>query len=109
MVVQTTEREEITGWTQAGNLPYCDSRDIGPVAKLFPLMNVGQMHFNGRETDRCNGVSDCDAGMRIGSWVDDNPVVSCPSLLNPGDEFTFAIRLAQIYLYGQLLCQLNDG
>ena len=91
MVVQPTECEEIAGWTQAGNLPDSDSRNIGPMAKFFPLMNIGQMHLNRRQAGRRNGVTDCDAGVGIGSRVNDDPVVSRPSLLNPSDQFTLAI------------------
>ena len=109
MIVQPTEREEIAGRTQAGNLSDSDSCNIGLMAKLLPLMNIGQMHFNGRQTDRRNGISNSGAGMGIGGWVNDDPIISRPSLLNPGDQFTFAIRLAQIHLDPQLLRQLRDG
>ena len=91
MVVQPTECEEIAGWAQTGNLPDCDSRDIGPMAKFFPLMNIGQMHLNRRQADRRNGVPDCDAGVGIGGRVNDDPIVSRPSLLNPCDQFALAI------------------
>ena len=91
MVMQPTECEEITDRTQAGNLPDSHSRDIGSMAKFFPLMNIGQMHFNSQQTDCRNGVSDCDAGVRIGGRVNNDPIVSRPSLLNPGDQFTLAI------------------
>jgi hypothetical protein len=88
MVVQPTECEEIAGGTQAGNLSDSDSRDIGPMAKFFPLMNIGEMHLNGRQADRRNGVPDCDAGVGVAGRVNDDPIVSRPSLLNPGDQFT---------------------
>jgi len=91
MVVQPTECKEITGRTQPGNLPDRDSRHKGPMAKFFPLMNIGQMHFNGRQTYRRNGIPDRDAGVGIRGRVNDNPIISRPSLLNPGDEFTLAI------------------
>ena len=91
MVVQPTECEEIAGRTQAGNLSDNDSRDMGPMAKFFPLMDIGQMHLNRRQADRRNGVPDCDAGVGISGRVNDDPVVFRPSLLNPGDQFTLAI------------------
>ena len=61
------------------------------MAKFFPLMNIGQMHFNRRQTDCRDGVPDRDAGVGIGGRVDDDPVVSRPSLLDPGDQFTFSL------------------
>jgi hypothetical protein len=61
------------------------------MAKFFPLMNVGQMHLNRRQADRRNGIPDCDAGVGIGGRVNNDPIVSRPSLLNPGDQFTLAI------------------
>ena len=91
MVVQPTECEEIAGRTKAGNLPDRDSRDMGSMAKFFPLMDIGKMHLNRRQTDRRNGVPDCDAGVGIGGRVNDDSVVFRPSLLNPGDQFTLAI------------------
>ena len=109
MVLQPTKCEEITHRTQAGNLPKGDSCDIGPMAKLFPLMNIGQMHFNRWQADRRNRIPDRNARMSIGGRVDDNSVVSCPRLLNPGDQLSLVIRLAYIYLYGQLFCQLCNG
>ena len=48
MVVQPTECEEVADRTQAGDLPDSDSRDMGPMAKFFPLMDIGQMYLNRR-------------------------------------------------------------
>lgn len=109
MVVQPTECEEIARWTKAGNLPDSNSRNIGPVAKFFPLMNIGQMHLNRRQANRRNGVPDCDTGVGIGGRVNDDPIVFRPSLLNPGDQFALAIRLAEVHFHCQLLRQLRDG
>ena len=75
MVVQSTEREEIAGRTQAANLSDGDSCDVGTMAKLFPLMDIGQMHLNCRQANRRNSVPDGNAGMGIGGRVNDNPVV----------------------------------
>ena len=91
MVVQPTECEEVADRTQAGDLSDSDPRDIGPMAKFFPLMDIGQMHLYRRQADRREGIPDCDAGMGIGSRVNDDSVVSRPSLLNPGNQFTLAI------------------
>lgn len=91
MIVQPTECEEIAGRAQAGNLSDSDSCDIGPMAKFFPLMNIGQMHFNRWQTDRRNSITDCDTGVGKGSRVNDDPIVFRPSLLNPGDELTLTI------------------
>ena len=91
MVVQPTECEEIAGRTQPGNLPNSDSCDIGLMAKFFPLMNIGQMHFNRWQTYRRNSIPNRDAGVGIGGRVNDDPIVFCPSLLNPGDELTLTI------------------
>ena len=79
MVVQPTECEEIAGRTQAGNLPDRDSRDMGPMAKFFPLMDIGQMHLNRRQADCRNGVADGDAGVGIGGRVNDCLLYTSPS------------------------------
>ena len=91
MVMQPTECKEIPGRTQAGDLSKSDSCNIRPMAEFFPLMNIGQMHLNCRQADRRNGIPDRDAGVGVGSWVNDNSVVSRSSLLNPGNELTLAI------------------
>jgi len=91
MVMQPTECEEISGWTKAGDLPKSDSGNVGPMAEFFPLMDIGQMHLNCRQTDCCDGIPDGDAGMGIGGWVNDNSVVSRPGLLNPGNQLALAV------------------
>ena len=37
------------------------------------------------------------------------PSIFRPSLLNPGHQLPFTIRLAEIHLHSQLICQLRDG
>ena len=54
-------------------------------------MNIGQMHFYGRQADRRNSIPDCNARVGIGGRVDDDPVVSRASLLNPVDQVPLAI------------------
>jgi len=107
--MQPTECEEIPGWSQAGDLSKSDSRNIRLMAEFLPLVNIGQMYFNCRQADPRDSIPDRDAGVGIGSRVNDNSVVFCPSLLNPGNQLTLAIGLAQIYLHSQLLRQLRDS
>ena len=69
------------------------------MAKLFTLMNIGQMDLNCWQSNCRNSIPNCNAGVRIGGRVNDDPVVFGPSLLDPGDQFTLAIRLAQVHLH----------
>ena len=91
MIVQPTECEQIAGWAQAANLSDGDSRNVGPMAKFFPLMDIGQVHLNRREAGRRNGIADGDASVGIGGGVNDDPIVFRPGFLDPGDQFTLAI------------------
>jgi hypothetical protein len=91
MVVQPTECEQIAGRAQAANLSNGDSRDVGPMAKFFPLMDIRQMHLNRRQANCSNGVADGDAGVGLGGRVNDDPIVFRPGLLDPGDQFTLTI------------------
>jgi len=92
--MQPTECEEISGRTQAGDLSKSDSGDVGPMAEFFSLMDIGEVHLNCRQVNGRDGISDCNTGVGIGGWVNDNAVVSPPSLLNPGNQLALAIRLA---------------
>ncbi len=76
MLVQAAQCEQIAGRTQTRNLSHRDSGHMRMMAKFFPLVNIRQMHFNGGQADRRNGIPDCDAGMGIGGRINDDPVVS---------------------------------
>ena len=46
--------------------------EIGMVAKCFPRMHIGQVYFNKRNLDGCQGVAQGNAGMGECGRVDDN-------------------------------------
>jgi len=91
MVVQSPECEEVSGWTEAGDLSKSDPCKIRPMAELFPLMDVGKMYLHRRQADSCDCISDCDTRVGIGGGVNDNSVVSHTSILNPGDQLALVI------------------
>jgi hypothetical protein len=91
MVMEPTEREEISGWAQAGDLPKSDSCNKRLMTEFFPLMDIGKMHFHCRQTDSRDSITDCDARVGISGRVNNYSVVSRPSFLDPGNQLPLAI------------------
>ena len=106
--MQAPEREQIPGWSEAGNLPERDTCDVGMVTKRLSLVDVREMYLDGGQPNRCNGIADRDARMCIGGRVDNNPVESASGFLNPCHQFAFAVGLPDVDRHRQLLGQFRQ-
>lgn len=59
-------------------------------------MNIGQVDFNGRNADRSNCVTEGDARVRIGRRIEDNDIEFTLGMLDPFDQLTLEVGLAEI-------------
>ncbi len=78
---------------KAANLPDRDRRNIRMMPKRFTLMNIAQMYLNRREGSGGDRISDRDAGMRVGSGIDQDAVMLSDRGMNRIDQSTLMIRL----------------
>ncbi len=72
-------------------------------------MNIRQVNFDCRNADSRNRVAHGETRVGIGRRVDDNPVIAAAGLLNPGHQFSFMIRLADIQSRPQLVAELRQS
>jgi len=69
------------------------------VPEIFPGMNVGQMDFNRGDARRRNRIAQGDAGMGVGSRVQDNDIPFPLSFLNPTHKLALQVALAKVHHY----------
>ncbi len=79
------------------------------MTEWFPLVDVRQMNLNGGQAHCRNSVPNRDTGMGVGGRIDDNPLIAASTLLDPVDEFPFAIGLSNVDFHGQILGELDHG
>lgn len=65
-------------------------------AEVVPPENVGQMHFDDRQTARQQSVQDRNGRVGISGGIDDNRAAVCVGLLNPRNDFAFRIALSEL-------------
>ncbi len=66
------------------------------MAKALASMNVRKMDLDRRSAAAGDGVAQRDRGVGIGSGVDDDAGSLGSRLLNPVDQMTFMVRLAEV-------------
>jgi hypothetical protein len=71
------------------------------LAEGFAAVDVAEVDFDGGEGDGGDRVSDGDAGVGVGSWVDEDALVLSHGSLNRIDERAFMIRLKRSHLDSQ--------
>ncbi len=93
------QSEDITVGLEPADLALADRGDQGCAAKVFPGIDVGEMHLNRRDVHGGNGVADGDARMRVSGGVDEDG--QKPILLGPAngvDNLPLMIGLQDIQL-----------
>ena len=75
----------------------------GVVSKFFPSMNIGEVDFYGRHLDCGDGVSQRNAGVRVGGRVEYDGAVIALSSLNPTDEFALVVGLLKCRRHAALV------
>jgi len=84
------------------DLAPANGRDDRLVPEFLPGMDVGQMDFDGGNGHGGNGIAQGDAGMGVGGGIQNDDIEVTFGRLDPGDQFTFEIRLAKIHGHVQL-------
>jgi hypothetical protein len=102
------QRQEVTVWPKAGDLPYSNISKVRMASKRFPSMDIGQMDLNHRDVHRQDSISDSNARMCIRSRVDDEHIGLRTVLLQPIDEFAFMVRLQYLNGMPLALCKLTE-
>src|SRR5688572_21347574 len=74
-------------------------------SKSFSFINIGDMNFDGGDTGSYDGIAHGHTRMGISRRIDHNSAELSWSLLDPIDQFTFIIRLANLHRDAQLLGQ----
>ena len=109
MIMQPAQGEQIARGTKSGDLAERNSGDMRMVAERFPLMDVRQMHLDRRQSHSGQGVADRNTRMGIGGGVDDDAPISGFAVLDPADEFAFAVRLPNVHLDAKVFRQPAQG
>ena len=86
----------------------CGEAHIGEVRVLsegLALVDVAYMHFDNRCCYCRDSVSECYAGVSVGSGIDDYAIGAEPCFLHLVDESTFvvALEIGKLYLRVALL------
>src|ERR1700722_3099801 len=76
--------------------------------KLLASMNIGKMNLYGRNPHRHDGIPESDAGMGVSRCIQDDDIRPAPGFLYPNDQFTFDVRLAEVYVRLELGRALPD-
>ena len=64
--------------------------------EFLPGVDVRQVDFDGRNADSRDGVPQGDAGVGVGGGVQDDDIELPLGLLNPANQFTLQIGLAEL-------------
>src|SRR3954449_9924663 len=86
-------------------------RDVGVVAEFLALMNVGDVHFDGRDGSREDSIEDRNRSRGVACGIDDDPGnLLRLRLVKPVDDFALAVGLTEVDLqsiaFGRLAAQL---
>src|SRR5690554_455604 len=89
-----TEGGLVTVWPEPRNDSPCLVGQVRVVTKTFPLVDVGQMHFDIGNVHACQGIPQRNAGMRIGCSIDNDEIgLVLTGSLDAIDEPAFVITL----------------
>ena len=103
------ETQNIRKWTEARDLPLADRYNQRFVAEFLPGMNIRQVDLDRGDANRRDGVPESDAGVRVGSRVDDDALELTFRLLNPTNQLPLDIGLAKLDLRSQRRRPLPDS
>ena len=71
------------------------------MAEFLALMNVGDVHFQDRHVAGLQRIQDGDRGMAERRRIDDDAAGDLARLVDPVDEFVFAVALVAADLQSQ--------
>lgn len=90
---QSFDTQQIAAPTKTADLPQTAGGQQRSVTEALPRVDVAQVHFDHRDGDALNGVSNGDGGMGVCSCVEDHPICPLWSELQGGDELSFMVAL----------------
>ena len=70
--------------------------DVGMMSEGFTLENIGQVNLYDRAGALQQRIHDGDRGVGIGRRIDNDTQRIAPGLLDPSDDFTLVVALAEI-------------
>ena len=70
--------------------------DVGMMAEGFTLENIGQVNLYDRAGALQQRIHDGDRGVGVGRRIDNDTQRIAPGLLDPSDDFTLVVALAEI-------------
>src|SRR5271166_1684461 len=76
--------------------------------KRLPPIHIGKMHFDHWDVDGRDRVANCNAGMGVCAWIDQQYVALAARLLNSVDDPTLAVRLKRLNLHFEFASQLLE-
>ena len=92
------EAKQIAIGSKPHDLPDSDLGEVGMLAKTFATSQVGEMHFDGGNSHRGDGIAQRYTRVGICAGVDDQRVDTPHSLLYGLDEASFMIGLQDFEL-----------
>ena len=96
MVRGGVQSKKIAVAAEAGNDPPGGAGNIGIVAELLALINIGQVHLDHRDAAGLQGIEDGYRRMGVAAGIENDGVEVPAALLNPVDQITFAVALAAV-------------
>lgn len=66
------------------------------VAKGFPTVNITQMHLDSWNFDSGDRISNSNAGVRVGPWIDQQTMTHSQGCMDPIDQCAFMVFLETV-------------
>ena len=84
---------------KARDLPDRDGGNVGMMAEGFATMNIAEVNFYRRDGHSGDRVTNGDASVSVGSWIDQQTIKNIKGALNMINQDALMIRLLRRYLY----------
>lgn len=77
------------------------------MAEFFPRVDIRNMNFNDRNSNRPHGVMQCDRCMRVGTGIERDTDSFIARFMQPIDQIALMIALAAVDKNAELLTEPN--
>lgn len=93
MPQESINAEQVATPSETTDLPDTNASDDGLVTEGLAGMDIGQVDFDDRAFDGCDGVSDGDGRVGICAGVEDDAIRPVAGDVEHIDEFAFVVGL----------------